>query len=215
MRWGYAIAVLLGVVVVVFAGTLRSGDKDDSQGDATVRQGAGMASLVPPPATMDELVRTSDVIVLGRIIEVIDERDEGPYADNSMYPGDSGEEADVDATPTPRPPLFTFTYYSVAIQHIVADRAGRLEHAGMLTLRISGSAEEDIAFSDMMPMPQPGDVFLFALMLNPDGETFGSGPWGLIHVDGEVPRYNDWERTPITFAEGMSPEEFVTTLSQN
>lgn len=215
MRSGYAIAALLGIVVMVFAVSLRSGAEDGAEREPAIRRGAGMASLVPPPASMEELVRTSDVIVVGRIIEVVDERDERPFVDNSIPPAADDQGSTGGATPTPEAPLFTFTYYSVAIYHILADETGSLVDNGVFTLRISGSAQADIAFSDMMPMPQPGDEFLFALMLNPDGNSFGSGPWGLIHLDGEEPRYNDWERTPVAFAEGISPDDFVNLLSQN
>ena len=45
---------------------------------------------------------------------------------------------------------------------------------------------------------------MFALGRYPDG-TYGSGPEGLINVDGDVVAFSDW----VQFGEGVEPDAFA------
>jgi hypothetical protein len=61
---------------------------------------------------------------------------------------------------------------------------------------------------DVFTLPSLGDRLLFALARNPDG-TYGSGPEGLLKVDGEVVEYIDG----VPFAVEESPEWFLLDIA--
>lgn len=211
MRTLGAVGLMLCLVsggMALHAGSATNGapSLDDRAG-----RGQGLGFLVPPPSTLAEFMM-HDAIVLGTVIAVVREANEGPYIDNSTYPEDDEEPVDPQATPTPDPGGFDFTYYSVLVDDVLKDDGDSLHPGWALTLRISGSAERDMAFSDMMPMPRPGDRFLMALGRNPNGQSYGNGPYGFVHLDGDVPVYGDWQRTQVSFATDMSPDEFVSMI---
>lgn len=75
-----------------------------------------------------------------------------------------------------------------------------------LVLRIFGhrSGQGGAITLTLFEHPDPGDHLLFALRRNPDG-TYGSGPEGLINVDGDVVVYADGQ----SFAGNVAPDQFV------
>ncbi len=173
-----------------------------------------MALWPPPPSSMTELVEESDVIVSGRIESVIREFEMGPYADNSIHPVEEGPvPADPNPTATPTLPGVHVTLYEVSIDRILlAD--GRIQDSGTIEYIEAGSAEENIAFADSKPMPQPGDEFLFAFVLSPDGANYAAGRWGLIDISGGEVVYADWERAEVSYAAEMSPAEFIANIEE-
>ena len=79
-----------------------------------------------------------------------------------------------------------------------------------LVLRMFGhlSDANAVITPDLFTLPNPGDRLLFALGRNPDG-TYGSGPEGLLKVDGEKVEYVDG----VPFSVDVSPEQFLLDIA--
>ncbi len=76
-------------------------------------------------------------------------------------------------------------------------------------LRMFGhlSNKNAIITPNVLLLPNPGDYLLFALGENPDG-TYGSGPEGLLNVDGEKVVHIDG----VPFATETSPEQLIQDI---
>ncbi len=102
------------------------------------------------------------------------------------------------------------TDYQIQIESVVkADDA--IGEADTLVLRMFGhlSGEGSAITLNVFPLPSPGDHLLFALGRNPDG-TYGSGPEGLLDVDGETVAYADG----VSFTANTSPEQLIEDIKQ-
>ena len=160
---------------------------------------AGMPA--PRPGSIREFAARADVIVVATISSVLAEKMLGPYGeDGTALPAD--EEGGLP-----------FTDYLVQIESVLkADDvvAGAdtlvLRMFGHLSRRGQGPAGGPI-FSVVFELPKPGDHLLFVLGRNPDG-TYGTGPEGLLDVDG----------TTVAFADGflfpfeMAPAQFMDEI---
>ncbi|MFQ5968382.1 MAG: hypothetical protein ACE5MI_12365 [Acidimicrobiia bacterium] len=139
--------------------------------------------MVPRPESIEDLVAQSDVIVLGTISFVLEETLVGdlPHTD-----------------------------YEVRIDGVLKSD-GALEDGGTLVLRMSGhlTQQTDVVTSVHVQLPAPDSYYMLALGQNPDG-TYGSGPEGLLDVDGDR----------VTFADGigfwteLTGAEFVEAVRQ-
>ena len=162
---------------------------------ATQQEPSGPVStgmMVSRPTT-EELVAGARVIVLAEISSVLEEKWIGQYGeDGQLLPAD-----DKDGLP--------FTDYLLQIESVLKGD-GTVTGGGSLVLRMFGhlSNQNAIITPDLFTLPNPGDHLLFALGRNPDG-TYGSGPEGLLNVDGEKVVYADG----VPFAVAISPEEFM------
>jgi hypothetical protein len=151
--------------------------------------------MVPRPSSVDKLVMRSDVIVVGIITAVLEEKLIGAYGDDGR-----ASPAGDDGLPV--------TNYEVQVESVLKGD-GTVTDGGSLVLRMFGHFSESstIMVSNVFPLPNPGDYLLFALGQNPDG-TYGSGPEGLLDVDGESAVYADG----VPFDAEVSPDQLVQDI---
>jgi hypothetical protein len=83
---------------------------------------------------------------------------------------------------------------------------GTIVEGGNFVLRMYGhlDGQSDAITLNVFTLPEPGAHLMFALGRNPDG-TYGSGPDGLVNVDGYVVAFSDG----VQFGEGVEPDTFV------
>ena len=131
--------------------------------------------MVPCPTSAEELVARSDIIAVGTIMSVLEERLMGPY-------GEDGQPLPAEEDGLP------YTDYKVRVEGVLKGD----EQVQALVLRMFGhlSNPSAIITPNVFTLPNPGDHLLFALGRNPDG-TYGSGPDGLLNIDGEKVSYAD------------------------
>ena len=153
--------------------------------------------IVPRLHNVQELVARAHVIVLGTIDSVLEEKKMGPY-------GDDGQPLPADDSALP------FTDYDLRIESVLKGD-GTVTDGESLALRMFGhlSNQNAIITPNMFTLPDPGDHLLFVLGRNPDG-TYGSGPEGLLNVDGEKVVFADG----VPFAGDISPEQLVQEIKE-
>lgn len=158
--------------------------------------GVFMGSMAPRPSSVDELVSRASIIVVGTIESVLAEKIFGPY-------GEDGQPLPVDDESG-----LPFTDYDLQIESVLKSD-GTVTDGGSLVLRLFGhlSNENVIITLNLFTLPKPGDRLLFALGQNPDG-TYGSGPEGLLSLDGDRVEYFDG----VPFAIVLSPGELVEEI---
>jgi len=201
--WIWLIIVLSAVTVLTFSALYGIFLRGEERFVGGVRDMS--VTVVAKPVSMDEFVNKRDIIVIGTVGTVIREGIEGPY---------NPEALGNDPRDVPKPGQEPFTYYKIEIEEVILDD-GTIRAGKSLVLRVNGLSNNEATSGNMMPMPQTGDHFLFALGRNPDGASYGHwGPWGLLNIDGEVVRFSDWERTPINFTANKSPEGFLAELKE-
>ena len=100
------------------------------------------------------------------------------------------------------------TDYRVQIEGVLKGD-GTVTDGGRLTLRMFGHLSDSNAIitPNVFTLPNISDHLLFALGRNPDG-TYGSGPEGLLNVDGAKVEYADGVR----FAGDVSPEQLMRDI---
>jgi hypothetical protein len=171
--------------------------------------------MAPRPTSVEEFVyglvslrvaAPADVIVVATISSVLAEKLLGPYGeDGTALPAD--EESGMP-----------FTDYLVQIESVLkADDA--VTGADTLVLRMFGYMSRrgrllrghDEAggpiFSVSFQLPSPGDHLLLVLRRNPDG-TYGSGPGGLLNIDGATVAFADGFLFPFE----MAPAQFMDEI---
>ena len=187
---GVAIAVSVVVAVILHS------TPDNSKGLQTVPiRGDSFVSLVAAPSDYDKLTNV-DLVALGRVGGIVREGREGPY---------NAAELPTDPRDVPPPELY-FTYYEVMVDEILMDDSDRKSDIPIL-LRLNGKVGADQM--NLMPLPTEGTRALFALQLNPDGLSYGSGPWGIVVIEGDVPKFHDWDRTTFNSGSGDDVDEFI------
>ena len=151
--------------------------------------------MVPRPNSAEELVARADVIALGRISSVLEEKRIGPY-------GEDGRPIPTDEDGLP------FTDYLLQVDSVLKGD-GTVIDGGSLVLRMFGhlSDQDAIITPNVFTLPNIDDHLLFALGRNPDG-TYGSGPEGLLNVDGGKVVFADG----LPFAGDLSPEQLMRDI---
>lgn len=154
-----------------------------------------MGSMVLRPDNVEQLVERAGIVVVGTIGTAVEEIQIGGYDEDGRLtpPGDGG---------------IPMTDYVVDIESVLKTD-GVVATGGTFVLRMFGhrSAQGGAITSVAFQLPEPGDHQLFALGKNPDG-TYGSGPEGLLDVDGDI----------VTFADGapfgteISPDELIQDI---
>ena len=211
---GMSAAVLGAGVLVVFALTLPVSREGESSEPAigkvvsteptgaltTSRDPASPTSsgmMVPRPQSVEELVARAEVIVLGTITSVLAQKWMGPYGEDGRPLPASDERG------------LPFTDYEVQVERVLKGY-GTIANGGTLVLRMFGHLDNPgaIITPNAFTLPNQDDHLLFALGKNPDG-TYGSGPEGLLNVDGERVLYADG----VPFAAGVSPDRFVDAVT--
>ena len=188
--------ILVSLLVALAAVGCSGGQGGGSDGVQTVPiRGDALVSLMAAPSDYDELTNV-DLVVIGRIGRVVKEGREGPYNAGELPKG-SGD--------VPPPQLY-FTYYEVIVDEMIRDDSDRKADIPIL-LRLNVQVGKDQA--NLMPLPREGMRALFALRLNPDGLSYGSGPWGIVVIEGDVPKFHDWDRTTFNSGSGDDVDEFI------
>ena len=161
-----------------------------------ISAGGSLGSMVRRPSSVDELVSRASIIVIGTIESVLEEKTIGGY-------GEDGQPLPVDDESG-----LPFTDYDLQIESVLKSD-GTVTDGGSLVLRLFGhlSNENAIITLNTFTLPKPGDRLLFALGQNPD-RTYGSGPEGLLSLDGDRVEYFDG----VPFAIVLSPEELVEEI---
>lgn len=152
--------------------------------------------MVSRADSADDLVDRSDIVVIGTITAVLAQKEIGGHDED-------GQTGPVEEGGIP------VTDYEVSIKRLMKGD-GTLVEGGTLVLRMFGLLDEqsDAITLNVFTLPRPGSHLLFALGRNPDG-TYGSGPEGLIKVDGDVALYTDG----VQFGDGVEPREFVEQVA--
>ena len=154
-------------------------------------------SMLPRPQSVEELVARADVVFIGTINSVLDEKMMGPYGkDGQPLPaGDDG---------------LPFTDYEVGLKGLLKGH-GEVQPGDPLVLRMFGhlSNRSETITPDSFTLPKLGDRLLFALGRNPDG-TYGSGPEGLLNISGENVSYADG----VPFGVGVSRQQFLKDITR-
>ena len=153
------------------------------------------AAMLPYPSDVDQLVAWSDVIVLGTISSAPEKKRIGPYVDGKTLPV---EEAEVG---------MPVTDYEVRIETVLAGDA--VADGETLVLRMFGHRRPQggVITSVASQLPNQGDRLLFALGMNPDG-TYGTGPQGLLDVNGETVAFADGR----PFETGKTPDQLMQDI---
>ena len=153
-------------------------------------------SMIPRPRTVEELVAGADVIIMGTIDSVLEERIMGGYGDEgrALPAGEGG---------------LPYTDYEVNIESLLKVD-DRISAETGLVLRMFGHlSNKNAAITLNSFTPTPGDRLLLALGRNPDG-TYGSGPEGLLDIEGERVTYADG----LPFAAGISPDQLMRDITK-
>ena len=152
--------------------------------------------MLPRAGSADDLVDRSDIVVIGTITAVMAQKEIGGY----------GEDGQTEAAEDGGMPV---TDYNVNIERLMKGD-GTLVEGGSLVLRMYGrlDGQSEAITLNVFALPEPGAHLVFALGRNPDG-TYGSGPEGLINVDGDVAAFSDG----VQFGEGIEPDAFVEQVA--
>jgi hypothetical protein len=152
--------------------------------------------MVPRAGSALELVSRSHLVVLGTIGPAPVERVLGAYGeDGKLLPAD-----DEGGLP--------FTDYLVQVEGVLkADNS--IGGSDTFVLRMFGhqSDRDAIITPSVFTLPNPGDYLLLALGRNLDG-TYGSGPDGLLNVDGETVVFADG----AAFGAQVLPDELIRQI---
>ena len=170
----------------------------------------------------------ADVIVVATISSVLAEKLLGPYGeDGTALPAEchAGEVTLVgvcrnEETGNMVARFWPFTDYLVQIESVLkADDvvAGAdtlvLRMFGYLSRQGQGPAGFPITVGQSLEMPKPGDHLLFILRRNPDG-TYGTGPAGLLNIDGATVAFADGYRFPFEMAPAQFMDEMRDAVSR-
>jgi len=187
-----AAADTAGLPLAPSSGVVSSGEAIEEPVDDEVVAVASGSMLIPRARNATELVDRSQIIVIGTITSVLAQTEFGGY----------GEDGDGEAVDGGAP----ITDYDVSIEMLMKGDGTRSLRAGNLVLRMYGhlDGQSDAITLNVFTLPEPGAHLMFALGRNPDG-TYGSGPDGLINLDGDVVAFSDG----VQLGEGVEPDAFV------
>ena len=187
-----AAADTAGLPLAPSSGVVSSGEAIEEPVDDEVVAVASGSMLIPRARNSTELVDRSQIIVIGTITSVLAQTEFGGY----------GEDGDGEAVDGGAP----ITDYDVSIEMLMKGDGTRSLRAGNLVLRMYGhlDGQSDAITLNVFTLPEPGAHLMFALGRNPDG-TYGSGPDGLINLDGDVVAFSDG----VQLGEGVEPDAFV------
>lgn len=154
---------------------------------------------MPPPGDINELVRRSDAIVVGRAGQFLKEAYEGPYG------------APLPTAPlgVPTPRAWPNSYYGILVERVLLDDANVSNNA---VLRLYGRHDADLGSSDVK-RPNAGQRFVFFLERNPDGLSYGvSGAWAMLNIDGlKVTEFNALATVSL-YSDGKPPAAFIKAV---
>jgi hypothetical protein len=166
-------------------------------------------SGVPQPLSYNELLESSNIIIVGRVGKLIQEGRFAGYDKNGVM-----------IIPTSTDPLVggvDYVDFAVDVEQIVKDD-GTIAAGKQVILRMMGKPSIDnnhnTNIEQHFPLSRLGDRNLFMLTQNPDKQTYGLlyGPWSRFLIDGTEIKYSDGGQTPVDFAQKTSPVDFIKEL---
>ena len=170
-----------------------------------------MASSLPPPQSLAEIVDRAPLIFIGEIGPV------DQYLDFVVY-GDDGQmlkerPVHADGNPTGDVPA---TDFLLKVEKVIRDD-GRVARGEPIILREGGTITEELkklTQGTEYEITFTGDRYLFLLIPTPDGLAYGFyyGPWSRLIVDGDTLRISDDKRQPLQFGDDAKPitlDEFI------
>lgn len=172
---------------------------------------SGAAVLVPPPATLEELLAQATLVVVGEI---------GPQVEFGL---NCGFRASGDPiTPCPEPlesgfSPYAYTRYTVLPEVVLRDD-GSIAGGLPIYVREGGQLDEQIViqlrgegtpYNADFPPAVPGDRYLFVLSpfirankVATEGYAYVGLSWGRLLIDGDILRRSNSERSPLDFGDG-------------
>ena len=179
-----AVAIILMVSLAITRGGAESynehihGVAHEQNAGRTLNDGQGypLSAYFKPPQNIQDLVNRHDAIVVGTIAEISNPKLEKPY---DWTPQDDAEAKRYGFSG----PRILVTYYRIRIEELLLDDGV-----------ISAHPRFGLTGQHNQILPQVGERFLFALLRQPDGLSYGlSADWNLIHLDGGSIRNFDGE----------------------
>lgn len=150
--------------------------EQDARRTLNYSQGVPLSAYFKPPQNIQDLVNRHDAIVVGTIAEISNPKLEKPY---DWTPQDDAEAKRYGFSG----PRMLVTYYRIRIEELLLDDGV-----------ISAHPRFGLTGQHNQILPQVGERFLFALLRQPDGLSYGlSADWNLIHLDGGSIRNFDGE----------------------
>lgn len=205
--WMIVLTAILLVAVGVFLSQLIR-TKAASQG---YTEDKSLASFVPPPRTISDLVGQSDIIIQGSISKIVKEGYFSGY--------DNGGNLIPSQSPNQTNPSLPYTDYEVNVEKTLRDD-GTVQSGKPLILRLIGHPQYapngNPSRQGYFPMSYPGDRHMFFLSKNPDN-TYGLfyGPWSRLNVEGASVTISNDQRTPAKFGgQVLQPAEFLAQVKQ-
>lgn len=165
--------------------------------------------LAPPPTVLGELIRDSDVIVLGHINGIAHTGEFAGYAED----GHMIDIQDAPLLPGNVRHRFTYVDFTLDIKHVYKG-SHFLKNMNIL-LRAPHARQSDAELHDEVIYPAIGDYRLFFLKLEPDKTAFGISPWRQIMMDGTSVSFFTPERLQPEFAKNVSPDRFLDMVGQD
>lgn len=202
-----ALALIAAAVAIVISTA-------SSQSTGTGHQ--GNVESVGPLADLAAMVASADIIVIGELDSIVKSSTFTGYnAYGTAIPVPTWTTTIIQPTHTPRPyNAVPFTDFFIDDSEIIKDDAP----SNPLILRrlrslLSNATQVAVDIVSDYPMGQVGEEYLFFLNTNPDS-TYGlrHGPWDRLIISGEEVTYSDGDQTPVPFASGMTPSEFVQAV---
>lgn len=163
---------------------------------------------MPPPQSMNELLRPAQVIVIGSI---------GPIVQHGVFAGydKNGKAIYTLSVNTPGTGGVPFTDYQILMEQVLKDD-GTIAAGKQLIVRMPGDHSLGIDRVGTFLISAPGDRHLFILSRNPDKITYGFyyGPWSRLTIDGQVVTPSDTKHTPL-FGKNTTPTNFIHELTDS
>lgn len=170
---------------------------------------------VPPAIDLYELVKLSDVILIGEIDQIADQGDYTGYDESGeLIPLATSTPPSSLGTPTALPDFsLPYSDFIISVQELIKNDGG----SGDRTVRMitDGPKPKSTACAPSEANFPPGDIgetYMFFLKKNPD-DTYGlyRGPYDRIILGQEI-TYSDCDETAVEFATGMDEDDFVSAV---
>lgn len=192
-QFAYGVAAaILGVVSVLLFFQANNQDQDRLQSGGRSAPADFGADLVLPPASLEQMLAESELVVLGAF--------SGRVNNSSVvYPANASPEGAGDDVP--RAGGFPFTELDFKASEYLKGSGGE-----SLAIRWPG----DLVGSDgvsYFPPVEPEKVVVLFLARDPNASgTWGPqrAMWGTLTFDDGTLRYQDANRSPVPFLEGMT-----------
>lgn len=160
---------------------------------------------MPQPKSYAELLKVSDMIVVGTVGDIVEQGTFGGYGKDGKMINPSESIA----------PGVNYIDYRVDVEQVVRDD-GTIQRGGSVILRMNGDrGQKAIDPEAYFPLSAKGDRHLFFLTQTPDSAAYGLvyGPWSRLNIDGETVTYSDGQKSLVNFALGYKPTDFVKQLA--